>query len=114
MHNLCLDWDVLHAFVGGFNRLFRHDCLLDFPPNVLDLCLNCVVVSNGPLDGDTLVVYHLLVLYNLTLNWNSVHFLDLLVLYVLLLEGNVLDPALHGDLLGHCLMIGTSGLVNIA
>jgi len=83
------------------------------------LGFNGIVVSDGSLIGNSFISDNLLVLDDLSLNWNLVNLFDLLIFNVFLLEGNILDSALNWDLLSNSLVdstlsISSSGSIGIS
>ena len=110
VHDLSLNGNVLNSLINSLNRLLNHNGFLNLAPNVLHLGLNGVVVSDGPLNGHSFVSDDFLVFDDLGFNGHLVDLLHLLVLDVLLLEGNVFNPAFNGDIGGDCLLAGHCGV----
>lgn len=107
VNDLSLNGDILNSLIDTLDGFLNHHGLLDFSTDVLDLSLNGIVVSDGSLIGNSLIADNLLVLDDLSLNWDLVDLLDLLILNVLLLERNILDSALNWDLLSNGLVDST-------
>ena len=99
--DLGLDGDVLDSLVGLLDGFLDHDGLLDFPLDVLHLGFNGVVVGDGPLIGDSLVSDDLFVFDFLVFDGHLVDLLNLFVFGVFLLEGDVFDSALDGDVVSN-------------
>ena len=96
--DLGLNGDVLDSLVGLLDGFLDHDGLLDFPLDVLHLGFNGVVVGDGPLIGDSLVSDNLFVFNFLIFNGHLENLLNLLVFNVFLLEGDIFNSALDGDI----------------
>ena len=118
VNNLSFNGDILNSFVDTLNWLLNHHGLLDFSTDVFDLSLNGIVISDSSLIGNSLVADNLLVLDDLSLNWDLIDLLDLLILDVFLLERNILDSTLNWNLLSNGLVnstlsIGSSGSIGL-
>lgn len=118
VNNLSFNGNILNSFVDSLNGLLNHHGFFDFSSDVLDLSFNGIVVSDGSLIGDSFVSDDLLVLNDLSLDWDLVNLFDLFILNVFLLEGNILDSALNWDLLSNGLVDSTlpvsSGTIGIS
>ena len=99
--DLGLDGDVLDPLVGLLDGLLDHDGLLNFPLDVLHLGLNSVVIGDGPLIGHSLISDDLFVFDFLVFDGDLVDLLHLFVFGVFLLEGDVFDSALDGDVVSN-------------
>ena len=99
--DLGLDGDILDPLVGLLDGLLDHDGLLNFPLDVLHLGLNSVVIGDGPLIWHSLISDNLFVFNFLVFNGNLENLLHLFVFNIFLLEGDVFDSALNGDIVGN-------------
>ena len=99
--DLGLNGDVLDPLVGLLDGLLNHDSLLNFPLDVLHLGLNGIVVGDGPLIGHSLVSDDFFVFNFLIFNGDLINLFNLFVFGVFLLEGDVFDSALNGDISGN-------------
>ena len=101
MDNLGLDGDVLDPLVGLLNGLLNHDSLLNFPLDVFHLGLNGIVIGDGPFIGHSLISDDFFVFNFLVFNGDLINLLNLFVFGVFLLEGDVFDSTLNGDIVGN-------------
>ena len=98
VNNLGFNGDVLDPLVGLLNGLLNHDSLLNFPLDVFHLSLNSIVICDGPFIGHSLISDNLLVFDFLIFNRDLINLLHLFVFNIFLLEGDVFNSALNGDI----------------
>lgn len=99
MDDLGLDGQVLNSLPNSLNGFVLDDGLLNLLGDVLNLCLHCIVICDSPLDGDSFGVDNFFILNNFLFIGNLFDSFDSVILDILLLEGDVLDPAFDGYLL---------------
>ena len=99
---LGLDWEILNSFPGSFNRFIFYDGLLDFFGDVLNLGFHCIVVGDGSLHWNSLVVDHFLILDNFSLVRDSFNSFHLVIFNVFFLEGDVFNSAFNWDFFRYC------------
>jgi len=101
VNNLGLNGDVLNSLINLLYRFINHNSFLNFSSNVLHLSFYCIIISDSSFNGNAFISNNFLILNHLSFNGHLIDFLDLLVLHILLLKGDVFNSALNGDLLSH-------------
>jgi hypothetical protein len=97
VNNLSFNWKILNSFPNSFNWFVLNDSLFDFFRNILDLSLNCIIVSDGSLDWNSFSSGDFFVFNNLSFIWNSFDSFDLIVLNIFLFEWNILNSWFNRD-----------------
>jgi hypothetical protein len=100
VYNLSFNWNVLYSVKSALNWLLNHHSLLNLTSNILNLCFNGIIVSNGSLIGHTFTSNYLLPLSDLSLVRDLNDLLNLFIFSIFLLKRNVFNSALNGDVTG--------------
>lgn len=98
MDNLSFNREILHSFPHPFNRFIFNNSLFYFFGDILNLSFYCIVISDGPLNWDSLINDNFIIFNNLSFIWNSLDSFNSVIFNVFLLERNVFNTGFHRDL----------------
>jgi len=99
--NLSFNWKILNSFPNSFNWFVFNDCLFDFFWNILDLSLNCIIVSDSSFNWNSLGSGYFFVFNDLSFIWNSFNSFDLIIFNIFLFEWNVFDSGFNWNFFGN-------------